>query len=156
MMKLFITIPKVVLAYFELILTVDGTEIVIRRSSRRQAVRFRVSHNHKELKHMFDIAADTQQVFQIDPVDAKDKLAEVDGDITFSISPEGGATLFPQNGGRSLLIGWQSAMGPQTVTVKGDADLTTGVREIITTFQIQTLANEAVGFRVTPGAVTPL
>ena len=121
----------------------------------RRAVRIQIlDENEKEIK-MVTISPDMKRVFSIQPVDGKGRPAKVDGVPEWTISPSGGATLFPAPDGMSCEVAWLAVLAGQVLTVKADADLGAGVKEITGSADIETLAAQATTLSVSVGPEVP-
>jgi hypothetical protein len=152
MATLFLYILRVLFSNFELVVSAEGSELVIRFRSLYPATRLLIiDENKKEITSMVTISADKKRTFSIQPVDAKGRPAPVDGVPVWAVSPEGGVTLFPAADGLSCDVAWLAPKAGQVVTVTADADLGEGVKTITGTVDVQTLASEAVSFTISTG-----
>lgn len=100
---------------------------------------------------MVTISSDKKRVFSVQPVDAKGRPAAVDGIPSWDLAAPGGVTLFPSADGLTCDVVWLEPKTGVVLTVKADADLGSGVREIVGSVDIQTLTAEAVGFTISTG-----
>jgi hypothetical protein len=125
-------------------------ELFIRLRFFRDAARLQVlDESRKEIMSMVTINADKKRTFTVAPVDAKGRPARIDGIPEWTVTPEGGVTLFPTTDGLSCDVVWQAPLASQVVTVKADADLGSGVRHITGTADVETLSAEAASFQMT-------
>jgi hypothetical protein len=91
-------------------------------------------------------------------IDARGNAAEVDGDCTWDTSDAGIATVETDAGDSThAKVIPTGPAGQVQVTVTADADLGEGVREIVTTMDIDIVAGEAVAGTISPvGEPQPL
>jgi hypothetical protein len=104
-----------------------------------------------EANSMVTINADKKRKFTVSPVDARGRVARIDGIPEWSVTPQGGVSLFPSADGLSCDVIWLAPLAGQVLTVKADADLGSGVKEITGTADIETLGTEAASFQMTVG-----
>ena len=97
----------------------------------------------KQLQSFNFDANDPDKIFVVTAVDKSGKPAPIDGKQSFTVSPEGGVLLLPNDSGSELTVQFVSPM-TQVVTVSADADvsptgtkLITGQFEIVTTGSLQ-------------------
>ena len=123
---------------------------IIRLRRRRYPVRIKIlNENGKELR-MFTINADKKRVFTIKPVDKKGRPASLDLSSVpeWEVDPEGGVELFPSSDGMSCDVVWIAPKTGMVLTVRGDADMGDGVRNITGTADLETLTAEAASFEL--------
>jgi hypothetical protein len=77
-------------------------------------------------------------------VDADGDAAVVDGIPVWAVSPPELATLVPNADGMSCVITLGHAVGTLQLSVRADADLGEGVKEVIATVDLEVVAGEAV------------
>jgi hypothetical protein len=84
-------------------------------------------------------------------VDAKGNAAQVDGDVTWDSSDENIVTVeVDAADSTQAKVIPTGQVGQAQVSVTADADLGSGIREIITTADIQVVAGEAVAGTISP------
>lgn len=95
---------------------------------------------------------------KISYLDAQGNAASVDGDVEWSSSDEAVATLTVDPTDSSLAtVAASGTLGQVQIIAKADADLGGGVRELITTMDVDVVAGEAVAGTITPvGASVPI
>lgn len=99
---------------------------------------------------------DIQKVkLTINPVSAAGNPAPVDGVPAWATSDELIATVAPAEDGLSAYVVATGPVGVAQVSVKVDADLGEGLREIIGTFDVEVIASEAAALVVTAGVPEP-
>jgi hypothetical protein len=88
---------------------------------------------------------------QVAYVDSKGNPATVDGDVTWDTSDQNIATVRTDSGDSTQAVVTPTGqVGQVQVTCTADADLGEGVREIITTMDVEIVAGEAVAGTITP------
>jgi len=88
---------------------------------------------------------------QVGYVDSKGNPAQVDGDVTWDTSDPEIATVETDTGDSVMATVVPSGKtGQVQVTATVDADLGEGVRELITTMDVEIVAGEAVAGTITP------
>jgi len=91
-------------------------------------------------------------------VDADNNPATIDGQVTWVSSNDQIATVTstgPQAAAIAAARG--GTLGTCQITASADADLGTGTKELLTTFDVTVVAGEAVAGTITPtGAPTPI
>jgi hypothetical protein len=127
---------------------------IVTRWLRLPAAHFVFFDENKKEITMITISADKKRTLSVQAVDAKGRPATLDGIPAWAVSPEGGVSLFPAADGMSCDVAWLAPKDGQVVTVKGDADLGDGVKEIIGTLDVKTLSAEAVAFNISAGEET--
>ncbi len=113
----------------------------------------------KEIKAMdvYTIGPDEQLELDVFPVDDKDRVGKIDGKITFTIDIPGGVALLPNSDGSKLSVQYLAPLAsPQTITASGDADLTTGVKNILGQIQVTTSSIQATHLKFVKTGVTAL
>jgi len=119
---------------------------------KKSAVRLKILDEFKkEITSMVTISSDKKRVFSVQPVDSKGRPAAIEGIPEWNLSTPGGVSLFPSADGLSCEVVWVEPKTGIVVTVKGDADLGAGVKEIVGTVDIETLGTEAVSFTISTG-----
>lgn len=117
-----------------------------------RAVRLRILDElQQEITTMVTISADKKRTFSVQPVDSKGRPAAIEGIPVWDLAAPGGVTLFPTPDGLACDVVWIEAKQGIVLTVKADADLGAGVREITGSVDIETLGAEAVGFAISTG-----
>lgn len=124
--------------------------------------RFITSHTGAT-RIMYTLPADKQVLLQVEYVDKNDNPASVDGAVEwsssdeeiakvnpFTVAPHAGAapSNVPLNGVVMLVPG--TKLGTCQITVKADADLGEGVRELVTLLDVNVVGGEAVKGTITP------
>ena len=104
---------------------------------------------------MFTLKDDENVPVSIKPVDAKGNAARVDGKPEWSSNDTAIATVTASDDGLSAVVGGGTKLGTARITVKVDADLGPGVREIIGVLDVEVVGGEAVSVTVTPGVPVP-
>lgn len=105
----------------------------------------------------FTLPADKQARLQIQYVDANNNPARVDGTVSWDSSDEDVARVEPlaatpqdvPEGGAVMLIPG-SKVGACQVSARADADLGSGVRDIVTLFDVEVVGGEAVAGTISP------
>lgn len=95
---------------------------------------------------------------QVSYVDAKGHPATVDGEVTWGSSDETIATVTvdPSDSTRATVTGVGDNLGIAQVTSSADADLGQGVRQVLTTADVEVVAGEAISGTITvTGEATP-
>jgi len=123
---------------------------------KNRAKRFKFYNEEGEEITMDTISVDNKRTITVQPVDAKGRPAPIDGVPVWTVSPEGGVSLFPSPDGLSCDVVWMGGPMTQTIAVTGDADLGAGVKNIVDFVDIETLASEATGFNISVGAEEPV
>lgn len=94
---------------------------------------------------MFTLPDDKKVVVQVAYVDAKGHPAKVDGVVTWSSSDDTVVAVdVDAADSTKATVRPTDALGQVQVTAKADADLGAGVREIITTLDVEVVAGDAV------------
>lgn len=152
-MCILLSILDVLFENFEFVIYVSPNgELTVRVRPIRKAARLKIlDENQEEILAMVTISADKKRIFSVQPIDSKGRPAAIDGVPVWTVSPEGGVTLFPSSDGLSCEVVWLAPKQGQVLTVKADADLGTGVKEITGTADIETLTAEAVAFNLSVG-----
>lgn len=103
-----------------------------------------------DLKSM--IITDTQQFdVAIKPLDKKGKPAQVDGTPAWASSDPSIATVEASADGLSAVVKATDNLGAVQVSVKADADLGAGVRELIGVLDVEVVAGEAASLSIIAG-----
>jgi len=99
----------------------------------------------------YKLPNDKMIAVQVAYVDSKGNPAQVDGDVSWNTSDPNLATV-DTNAGDSTqaTVTPGGTVGQVQVTCMADADLGSGVREIITTMDVDIVAGEAVAGTITP------
>jgi len=98
----------------------------------------------------FTLPVDNFIVVQVAYVDAHGNPATVDGDVVWASSDESVATaVVDADDSTMCTITALSATGTSQVTATADADLGTGVRQLITLLDLVVVAGEAVAGQIT-------
>jgi hypothetical protein len=88
---------------------------------------------------------------QVAYVDSKGNPAEVDSDVTWDTSDPEIATVEIDTGDSTMAkVVPSGKVGQVQVTATADADLGEGVRELVTTMDVEIIAGEAVAGTITP------
>jgi hypothetical protein len=87
---------------------------------------------------------------QVAYVDAKGNPAKVDGDVAWSSSGNGIAMVTADATDTTKAVIQSSSLGQAQITAKADADLGAGVRELLTMFDVEVVAGEAVAGTIAP------
>lgn len=99
---------------------------------------------------MFTLPDDKKVTVKVSYVDAHGHPAKVDGNVTWSSSDENVALVTPATDSSQADITPNTNLGQVQITAKADADLGTGVREIITTLDVEVVAGDAVRGVIAP------
>lgn len=106
---------------------------------------------------MYTLPVDHTVLMQVSYVDAKGNPAEIDGDVTWTSSADEIATVTVDGSDSALCRVTPVALGQVQIIAKCDADLGEGVRELLTTGDVEIVAGEAVAGVITPvGAPEPI
>ena len=91
-------------------------------------------------------------------VDADNNPATVDGAVTWASSNEAIATVVSIGPTAAMIAATRGgSLGTAQITATADADLGSGTRELLTTFDVTVVAGEAVSGTISPtGAPTPI
>ena len=88
---------------------------------------------------------------QVSYVDAKGNPAKIDGDVTWDTSDQNIATIKTDTGDSTQAVVTPAGqVGQVQVTCSADADLGEGIRELITTMDVDVVAGEAVAGTIAP------
>lgn len=110
---------------------------------------------HKGKFLMALILTDSQQVqLSVAFADKKGNPAKVDGAPAWSVSDPAILTVTAAPDGLSAVVAAVGPIGTAQVSLKADADLGAGVKEVIGTLDIGVVAGEAVSAVLTGGAPT--
>jgi hypothetical protein len=95
---------------------------------------------------------------KISYVDAQGNAAKVDGDIEWSSSDTNVATVQVDAADTSnAVVAASGTIGQVQIVAKADADIGAGVRELITTMDVEVVAGEAIAGTIAPvGESTPI
>jgi uncharacterized protein YjdB len=105
----------------------------------------------------YTLPNDKQVTVQVTYEDAKGNPATVDGEVTWASSDEDIATVeVDDTDSTKAVITPGDTLGNSQITATADADLGAGVREIICTMDLTTVAGEAVVGRISPLEATQL
>jgi len=99
----------------------------------------------------YKLPNDKMIAVQVAYVDSKGNPAQVDGDVSWDTSDASIATV-ESNAGDSTqaVVTPVGPIGQVQITATADADLGSGVREIITTMDVDIVAGEAIAGTITP------
>lgn len=106
---------------------------------------------------MFTLPDDKKVAVKVSYVDAHNHPAKVDGEVTWLSSDDSIATVTvdPADSSKASIAA-ADELGQVQITAHADADLGTGLREIITTLDVEVVAGEAVRGTIQPvGEPTP-
>lgn len=99
----------------------------------------------------YKLPNDKMIAVQVAYVDSKGNPAQVDGEVSWGTSDPNLATVETDVGDSTqATVTPGGAVGQVQVTCTADADLGSGVREIITTMDVEIVAGEAVAGTITP------
>lgn len=99
----------------------------------------------------YTLAAGMQITVQVAYVDAGGNAAKVDGEVSWTSSDESLVHVIVDTADTSkALVRTGTKLGQVQVTASADADLGSGVREIITPMDVSVVAGEAVAGTITP------
>jgi hypothetical protein len=99
----------------------------------------------------YKLPNDHQISVQVAYIDSHGNPAAIDGDVTWDTSDSNIATVETNSGDTTMAtIIPNGAVGQVQVTCTADADLGEGIREIITTMDVDIVAGEAVAGTITP------
>ena len=108
---------------------------------------YRIDGKTKRRTKMTFLKMDEQAAFVVEPVDSFGKVAPIDGMPSWALTnPALGELVVAEDGLTATFI--PKEVGEGEVQVKGDADMTDGVKEIIGSMPIQVSSAEAVSFRL--------
>jgi hypothetical protein len=109
---------------------------------------------------MYTLPADKRVRLAISYVDAKGNPAMVDGDVTWDSSDPNVAfitpTTPPDEEGFAVYLMPGSTIGSAQISARADADLGSGVQEVITLLDVTVVAGSAVAGVITPGEAEPI
>jgi hypothetical protein len=99
----------------------------------------------------YKLPNDKMIALQVAYVDSKGNPAQVDGDVTWDTSDANIATV-ESNAGDSTqaVVRPLGSVGQVQITATADADLGSGVRELITAMDVEIVAGEAIAGTITP------
>lgn len=99
----------------------------------------------------YKLATGMQVGVQVSYVDAKGHPATVDGDVEWSSSDEMIATVTADaaDSTKATVVGVGTVLGIAQVIATADADLGQGVRQIMTTSDVEVVAGEAIAGQIT-------
>jgi hypothetical protein len=99
----------------------------------------------------YKLPNDKMIAVQVAYVDSKGNPAQVDGNVTWDTSDPNLATV-DTNAGDSTqaVVTPLGSVGQVQITATADADLGSGVRELITTMDVEIVAGEAIAGTITP------
>jgi hypothetical protein len=99
----------------------------------------------------YKLATGMQVGVQVSYVDAKGNPAVVDGDVAWSSSDESIATVTVDTADstKATVVGVGTVLGIAQVIATADADLGQGVRQIMTTADVEVVAGEAIAGTIT-------
>src|SRR5690349_2375384 len=103
----------------------------------------------------FVLTADQKTRVSFDARDRYGNPASIDGDPRWETSDADVLTLTTFEGGRSADIVAAGPAGTAQVTVRCDADLGDGVRELVGVLDVEVVGGEAVLLAITPAAAEP-
>jgi Bacterial Ig-like domain (group 2) len=98
----------------------------------------------------YKLPIDKQVNVEVVYVDAKGNTAVVDGEVAWASSNEAIATVEPNPDETSMAIVRSVDLGQAQITATADADLGEGVRTLITTMDVETVAGDAVAGTISP------
>jgi len=99
----------------------------------------------------YTLPADKQVHVQVAYVDASGNPAEVDGAVEWASSDSTIVTVIVDTSDSTMaLVRAGGKLGQVQITATADADLGDGVRELITTMDVEVVAGEAVAGTITP------
>jgi hypothetical protein len=107
----------------------------------------------------YKLATGMQVGVQVSYVDSKGHPATVDGEVEWSSSDESIVTVTADTADstKATVVGFGDNVGIAQVTATADADLGQGVRQILTTSDVEVVAGEAIaGTIAITGAATPV
>lgn len=107
----------------------------------------------------YKLATGMQVGVQVSYVDAKGHPATVDGEVEWSSSDESivHVEVDPADSTRATVVGVGDNVGIAQVTATADADLGQGVRQILTTSDVEVVAGEAIAGTIQiTGEATPV
>ncbi|RXG91594.1 hypothetical protein [Bradyrhizobium zhanjiangense] len=100
---------------------------------------------------MYTLPMDHHVSMQVTYTDAKGNPATVDGEVTWASSDASIASVQVDPGDSSICTVWPvGTIGQAQITATADADLGDGVRELITTADVEIVAGEAVAGSIQP------
>jgi hypothetical protein len=97
----------------------------------------------------YTLPDDKSIAVQVAYVDAKGNPAKVDGDVTWGTSDSALATV-ESTAPDSAMVKPVGQLGQVQITATADADLGAGIRELITTMDVEIVSGEAVAGTITP------
>jgi hypothetical protein len=99
----------------------------------------------------YTLPADKQVQVKVSYVDASGNPAKVDGAVQWQSSDASIATVIVDTSDSAMaLVRSGGKVGQVQITATADADLGDGVRELITTMDVEVVAGEAVAGTITP------
>lgn len=107
----------------------------------------------------YKLATGMQVGVQVSYVDAKGHPATIDGDVAWSSSDESivMVTADTSDSTRATVVGVGDNIGMAQVTATADADLGSGVRQIVTPADVEVVAGEAIAGQIAiTGEATPV
>lgn len=105
---------------------------------------------------MLVLPVDKKVPASVQPVDAKGNPAQVEGAPVWTSSAENIATVTAAADGLSAEVTPTGALGTCQINVTADADLGSGVTEIIGVLDVTTVAGEAVALQIQTGEAVPV
>jgi hypothetical protein len=99
----------------------------------------------------YKLPNDKMIAVQVAYVDSKGNPAQVDGDVSWDTS-DANIAIVESNAGDSMqaVVTPVGPIGQVQITATADADLGSGVRELITTMDVEIVAGEAIAGTITP------
>ena len=138
----------------EITIQIRDSAIVIGFRPKAIATGFKFYINGEEITTMYKMYYYQQVPISMTPVDKEKNPAPIDGVAVPSLSSPDFATLndISADGLSALLVGIKP--GAFQVNITGDADLGTGVKNIVGTLDVELMPGEAVGFEIQTGTAT--
>ena len=100
---------------------------------------------------MFTIKKGKSRIVSVKFLDADGAEAKVDGVPVWTVSPEGGSTIIVSDDGLTATVKNIAPLKGQVLTLKADADLGEGIKEITASEDFETLSGEAVSVQLSVG-----
>ena len=98
----------------------------------------------------YTLPGDKEVLVQVSYVDADGHPATVDGPVTWLSSDENIAIVIPQTDDKQAIIRPTDDIGNVQISVAADADLGSGVRQLVTLMDVTVVAGEAVAGTIQP------
>ena len=100
---------------------------------------------------MYTLPVDKMVKMQVSYVDSEGNPAAIDGNVSWSSSDDTIVSVTPETGDSTIVTVFpEGPVGQVQITATADADLGTGVRNLVTVCDISIVAGEAVAGTIAP------